>query len=220
MKRLACGALCALLLLGCRAAHPLGEDFSSLERPDQLARAGHVVAEVFATQLGPAGEPRPDREVVSVTSDRIEYVVDGRPVTLPWERVVDLDVERFDRAAGRPETVRLLLDPEAPVVADAVRPFLARAGLKRAYVELALRPPHSADRLRAALVCFREDAAPPPASVAPVDSALPADTAPVDSDAWTAAEAQLRRLKQWHDEGLISDEDYDRERRDLLDALR
>lgn len=262
------GLLCLALLLcaGCQSVHPLGDDFGELDRAGQLTRASETLREVFATELGPVGEPRPDREVLELDPQRIVYRAEEQRVRLDWDQVQDVDVEAFPREPGGPETVRLLLDPESAPVADAVRPLLARAGLKRAYVELARRPPRSGERVRAALACFRREREPepeaggedPPATT--VDPVSETATAPANADSEiddpasadsTAAdpasadpvspgvpsagepdpepqaqptpddvEAQLRRLKQWHAEGLISDEDYARERRALLEGLR
>lgn len=251
--------LALLLCAGCQSVHPLGDDFSELDREGQLTRAGETLREVFATELGPVGEPRSDREVLELDPQRIVYRADGQRVSLAWAQVQDVDVEAFPREPGGPETVRLLLDPESPPVADAVRPLLARAGLKRAYVELARRPPRSGERLRAALACFRRarepvtggadlettpaetasdpvnadpeidepasaDAAADPASADPTSPGEPGtgdlDPEPEAQPTLDDVEAQLRRLKQWHAEGLISDEDYARERRVLLEGLR
>lgn len=240
--------LALLLCAGCQSVHPLGDDFAALDREGQLARAGETLREVFATELGPVGEPRPDREVLELDPLRIVYRADELRVRLDWDQIEDVDVEAFPREPGGPETVRLLLDPESPPVGDAVRPLLARAGLKRAYVELARRPPRSGERVRAALACFRREREPDPAAAAdpaggdpqasdpdpttPGDTGEPNPPSPSEPSAGEPepeaeppanlddAEAQLRRLKQWHAEGLITDEDYARERRALLEALR
>ncbi|MCA8923618.1 MAG: hypothetical protein KDD82_17505 [Planctomycetes bacterium] len=247
-RSLAALLLVGLGLCGCQSAHPLGDDFAELSAEAQLARTLDTLREAFSTRLGAAGEPLEDREVLALDAERIAYRAGDVEATLAWDQVARVDVEEPPRFSGTPETqprpagdaetLRLLLEPGSPAVADEVRPLLAHAGLTRAYVELAQRPPRTAERVRAALSWLRRGR-PAPGSVVREGSAAEPEPAPEDPSAAppeagpepessppsevepeTAAEAELRRLKRWHAEGLISDEDYARERRKVLDGLR
>ncbi len=133
----------------------------------------------------------------------------------------------------------MYVDPDAEglrEVRDVVRPPLMGLGLARPYVQLRSRPAWSRNRLVQALGFLRKRRQ-GAAGVAPVDSGAeviagepaageatagataaeaPAEQRHGDLD---AVEVKLRRLREWRDQGLIDEDEYQVKRRELLERL-
>lgn len=220
-------------LVGCAAA-PLGDDWERLGPADRDARATATLRELFASRVDVEGEPTPDpgREVLSVDLAQITYVGHGGPSTLRWADVEAIEQDEHPGVPGRPVDLRLYVrrdSPSADTVRDLVEPRTPLAGLLRAHLSLRWRPRGARPRLIASLEHARGRTA--PSAPAPITS----DVAPASSTTATTTtstpdgrhdparlddlEATLRRLRAWRDDGLISDEEYEAKRAELLRGL-
>lgn len=230
MRRFQPALICLILATtGCALTHPLGEGYEDLDSGKKDLRALEALRDVFANGVNGAGGPAPDRDVASCTSQSIVYVVEGTTSTLRWRDVESVEARTHEDVPARPETLQLFLAKESPsttTAADRIKPTLMSTGLVRSYIELRSRPRWSANRLRAALKRVdrtrgtdptREEPAQPPGETEPQRSRSGTSSEPgSDLD---VLEGKLRRLKQWHDDGLIDDADYEEKRQELLRGL-
>jgi hypothetical protein len=231
MRRFLPALICLILATtGCALTHPLGEGYESLDSEEKNVRALDALRDLFANGVNGAGGPAPDRDVASCTSQSIVYTVDDVTSTLRWRDVESVETRSHEDVPARPETLQLFLARESPStisVADCVKPSLMSTGLVRSYVELRSRPRWSANRLRAALKRVdraraprareEHDAAQPPSETeAP---RLPSEARSEPDSDLDVVEGKLRRLKQWHDDGLIDDAEYEQKRQELLRGL-
>jgi hypothetical protein len=193
----------ALLLLAVACAAPLGDDFERAPPAERDARAVDALRAAFTDET---------REVTRCDAHGVAWVTSatGRPSSLRW---VDVDaVEEHRPRTDAPLEVLLFVragSPSAATVFDMDAPLLAAAGLARPYVRLAPRAPGTKARVVDALLHLQKNG-----DVAPVASASEAAV-----DSLVEAERRLRALKQWRDEGLITEEEYEAKRREVLDAL-
>lgn len=221
-------------IVGC-AAGPLGPEWERLGAVERDARAVEALRELFTSRVDVEGEPRPDdaREVVSVDVAGIVYEGHGGRSTLRWTDVEAVEQDAHVEVPGRPVDLRLYVrrdSPSAETVRDLVEPRTPLAGLLRPHLRLGWRERSARARLVAALehVSARAGAdatAPVTAATSQVSSSTPAAastgtparaTEPARLD---EAEATLRRLRAWREDGLITDDEYEAKRRALLEGL-
>lgn len=192
-----------LLLLLAACAAPLGDDFERLPPAERDARAVAALREAFSD---------PVREVTRCDAAGVAWVTSatGRPSSLRW---ADVDaVEEHRPRTDAPLQVLVFVregSPSAATVFDLHAPVLAAAGLARPYVRLAPRAPGTKARVALALLHLQQSG-----DAAPVSSA---SEAPVDG--LVEAERRLRALRQWRDEGLITEQEYEAKRREVLAGL-
>ena len=225
----------ALGLLGCLAAHaPLGDDWDGLSPAARDARALEALDALFRGEG--TGAALDGRDGVVVDLAGVSYRTALGAARLRWEDIESVQGDTLEDVPARPETLRLYLrddSPSAETALDRQQPLLASVGLARDYVVLHRRPRWSRVRLLAALDHLRERreqggvaAVTSRADVAAVDSPVTAaaSVAAVDSQQPGPAElddleAKLLKLKRWHAEGLITPEEYDEKRRELLSGM-
>lgn len=209
--------LLSCLLVAC-AAPPLGDDFAALDGPGRRARALEVLREAFASGADGAGRPRPALQVTTCDALEVAWTSgDGGESRLRWADVDTVEAQVLQELPGKPETLYLYLRPESPstaTVRELQVPLLSQVGVARPFLQLSQRPARSRARVVAALDELR---ARPPAAAA---AARPAPVAPVDTRSeLDRAEEVLERLRRWHAEGLITLEEYERKRREVLDRV-
>jgi hypothetical protein len=222
----------AALLLGCASA-PLGDDWDQLDRAGRDARALEALRELFAQRVDGAGAQVDDRTVVRCDRAGVVYETPGRPERrskLRWSDITSVESRTRNDLPARPEALFLYVkggSPSAEQVHDLTASPLVATGLVRPYLELKSRPRWSRNRFLAALQHLRKRRT---AEVASVGSG--SDVAPVASEAAAGeteaggtqgelddVEAKLRKLKEWHEQGLIDDADYEAKRKELLKDL-
>lgn len=229
MRRVASVACALLLLAGC-ASPPLGDDFAGLEPAAREARAVEVLRELFAERVDGTGEPIADREVLRTDAAGIAWrAEDGGESRLRWADVLSVAHVELRELPARPVNLLVTIPTELPsaaTVRELTSPTLAAVGLASPTLRLAHRPARSRERMVAALAELRRGRPPQTASVASPTSrsdpdAPPAGVAPTASATTTldAVEAELRRLKAWRDEGLITEAEHDAARAAALRKL-
>lgn len=226
--------LVALALAAGCAAGPLGDDWDRLGEGERDARALAALRELFTTRVDLEGEARPDdaREVVSLDLAGVVYEGHGGRSTLRWVDVEAVEQDVHVDVPGRPVDLRLYVRRDSPstdTVRDLVAPRVPLAGLLRPHLELGWRDRSARARLVAALehVSARPGAAGAPDAAATPSAVASSTPAPVSSSERTTpdparldeAEAMLRRLRAWRDDGLITEEEYETKRRALLEGL-
>lgn len=232
MRRLAPLVLCALLV-GC-AAPPLGEDFASLDPAAREERAVEVLRELFAERVVGADGRTVDLAVTRADRRGIAWTGDAGESQLRWADVLSVSRVELPELPGRPENLLLALVPESPstrTVRELSTPVLAAVGLAPETLRLQHRPNGSRFRLLAALEALRpaqrtpvsaparapSQAQAPEASIAAPTSASP--DAPAGAGRLDALELELRRLKEWREKGLITEDEHARARQALLQRL-
>lgn len=223
--------LAAALAVGC-AVSPLGDDWEGLDAGGRDARAVTALRDLFAVRVDAAGEPSPDegREVLSADLTGITYAGRHGVSTLRWADLEAIEQDEHPEVPARPVDLRLYVrrgTPSAEAVRDQVEPRLPLAGLLRPHVHLGWRARGARARMVAALehAHARAHAAPVASATAArtVSAARPGAPTPTttraDDGRLDAAEATLRRLRAWRDDGLITDEEYEQKRRALLEGL-
>ncbi len=228
MRRVA-PVVCALLLLAGCASAPLGDDFAGLEPAAREARAVEVLRELFAERVDGTGEPIADREVLRADAAGIAWrAEDGGESRLRWADVISVAHVELRELPARPVNLLITIPPELPsatTVRELTSPTLAAVGLASPTLRLAHRPARSRERMVAALAELRRGRPTQTASVAsPTSTSGPgaqAGVAPTASATTTldAVEAELRRLKAWRDEGLITEAEHDAARAAALRKL-
>jgi len=213
--------LCFIGLVGCASA----VDLTAREDP----RA--CVEEVFSTRLV-AGRRVADRDVLSVDDEAVRYQEQDAPRELGLADIALVDRDVPENDARELETLRLVLRRDSP---SALRFEELRGplGVGRAELVLEDRPIGTTARLRGALAALaqrrtdrmRAQAAKPTPSAAPdapepgtgTAPAKPAPAARPEKLDFKEIEERLEALKDWLQRGLIEQEDYLRERRELLE---
>lgn len=214
------------LTLGACTAHPLGEDWETLQPQARTARALEVLESLFAGGVDGTGRSFSDREVLSIDAAEIRYVAEddphARPSILAWSAIKSVDNQPLTNSPSRPETLYVhLYEAKTPQVRDKVTPALAHAGLASPYLLLPSRPRWSRSKMILALQHLRSSTAPvQSSSPAPVESARsPARPQAPAKSSLDQVEEKLERLKDWRDRGLITEEDYESKRQALLRGL-
>ena len=227
--RRACLLLLVCALGGCVQLHPLGDDWEDLSPPERRARAAQTLHDAFAWRVDPAGQRRPDLEVVDCSPTSITYRAGVASSHLAWADVRSVTHRSLDDLPGRPEDLALILEPESPSAAEVVgleAGLSAELGLGGPKLWLRQRPRHTHNRVVLALDYLQTHASGPepaptaaPAAPTPTPETPPAPTPAEPDRAPEAIEARLRQLKAWHEEGLITEEEYEDKRREVLDRL-
>lgn len=213
------------LLLAC-AAPPLGDDWAALDPAGRDARAVEVLRDLFAARVDGVGDPVSALVVARADPRQIVWRgEDGVESRLSWLDVDSVEAQVLSELPARPESLYLYLVPGSPSstsVVEAETPLLSRVGVTRPFLHLPQRPARARERAVAALGHLRARALSAPAATAPAASSV----APVASPATPAAahpldeaQALLEKLKQWREAGLISPEEHERKRREVLDRL-
>ncbi|MGE0711920.1 MAG: SHOCT domain-containing protein [Planctomycetota bacterium] len=231
--------LLALLVAGC-AVHPLGDDWEQLDDAARDARAIEVLRGLVEGGTDGAGSTFRDREVLEVDAQLVRYhpldEPEQQPSTLRWRDVEAVEGQPLTTLPSRPETLFLYLRPGSERgVKDRVTPVLASAGLARPYLLLRSRPRWARSRMVLALdhLRARRNAVAPVGSASPAP--VPSGAAPAPAAAPTGPgfergprgpaegadeiEAKLRRLREWRDQGLIGEEEYQAKKQELLRRL-
>lgn len=209
------------LLLAC-ASPPLGDDWAALDPAGRDARAVEVLRDLFAARVDGVGDPVPALVVERADPRQIVWRgADGVESRLSWLDVDSVEAQVLSELPARPESLYLYLVPGSPSsasVIEAEAPLLSRVGVTRPFLHLPQRPARARERAVAALGHLRARAlsAPLPAAASAAPVASPAVPAPGALD---EAQALLERLKQWREAGLITPEEHERKRREVLDRL-
>lgn len=210
------------LLIAC-ASPPLGDDFASLDGPGRQARAVEVLRDAFASSVDGVGNPRVALSVTACDAREIAWTTaDGEESRLRWVDVDTVESQVLPELPAKPESLYLYLHPDSPstqTIAELQVPLLANAGVARPFLQLSQRAARSRVRVVAALDELRTRV-PAPAVVVKPDAGPPAVVAPVDTRTeLDRTEEVLERLKRWHVEGLITQEEYERKRREVLERV-
>jgi hypothetical protein len=223
-----------LALAGCVAHAPLGDDWDQLGPAERDARATMALEELFRGEG--AGAALDGRQVERVDLNGVRYRTGHGSSHLRWEDIESVQSQTHEEIPTRPETIHVYLrqgSTSEREVLDLQEPLLASVGIARRYVLLHRRPRWSRVRLLAALEHARErrekQLVARLAGVAPVDSATPtpapsatpaaATPDPEELETLDDVEAKLRKLKEWHEAGLITPEEYAEKRQQLLSGM-
>ena len=172
-----------------------------------------VIRETFAWSMDSSGALRPDREVIRIDNSEIQYREDSAERSLVFADIALVSIEAAELQERGLEHLRLYLVPDSASV-NSSSAASGMLGLGKPFVRLARRPIGTESRLRKALSQLAA-LRPAPESKSPASSTPRApETQAHLSEA--EIEARLRKLKAWHDEGLISAEEYEAAKKSLL----
>ena len=234
--------LALLLATGCGGVHPLGEDWGALDDEARLQRTVEVTAALIAGGVSDSGKAFQDRIVLRCDLDGVAYERDGQTSELRWEDVKSVQARTDESLPSRPETLVVHLEPDSPSlksIKDLVTPALASACLARPHLLLRSRERWARNRMLRALIHLsrlrkkrdrglararqaateQEPEGHEPEAEPPSDDPEP-ESEEAEADGKLAEiKAKLTELKSWYESGLITKEDYDQKRSDLLEGL-
>lgn len=183
-------------------------------KQDSESSPQSVIRELFAWSIDSTGALRPDREVIRIDNSEIQYREDSAERSLSFADIALISIEAAELQERGVENLRLYLAPDSASVTSSSAAS-GMLGLGKPFVRLARRPIGTESRLRKALSQLAA-LRPAPESKSPASSTPPQPPNPQASMSEAEIENKLRKLKAWHDEGLISAEEYEAAKKNLL----